>query len=93
MPGSPEWWLKVLEGYKKVEDFERAYLSPKAVFGLMKKTGVISEEEQVDLNNRYDITMAPVNKKIDDAKNVIYEHTKALVMPLFSRNKDGENDD
>ncbi len=80
-----EWLLKLAEAYKKVEDFERAYLSPKSVFSLMKTAGVISEEEKVELNVRYDLTMEPVNKKIDEVKGIVYTQAKAIVLPFFRK--------
>lgn len=80
-----EWLLKLAEAYKKVEDFERAYLSPKAVFGLMEKTGIVNEQEAIELNARYDRTMEPVRKKSREVQKVVYERTKEFVLPLFGK--------
>lgn len=88
-----DWLIKLTEMYKRVEEFENAYLSPKAVFNCMHTVGMIDEEEAVQLNARYDHTMEPVRKKAREAKKIVYEHAKALVMPLFGKKEEARDDD
>lgn len=80
-----EWLLKIAEVAKKVKDFEDAYMSPKSVFTLMRKTGVMSEEEVIDINNRYDLAMAPYVKKSEELQAKAYGKVRDFVVPLFTR--------
>ncbi len=82
-----EWLVKLAEAYRKVEDFERAYLSPKAIFNLMHTTGILSEQEAIEMNARYDHTMEPVRKKSREVKNVVYGRAKEIFLPMFGRKK------
>jgi len=85
---SSEWMLKLAEAYKKIEEFENAYLSPKSVFNLMHTVGITDEQETIELNARYDHTMEPFRKKTREIQKVIYDRTKEIVLPFIKTDDD-----
>jgi hypothetical protein len=59
---------KAKEIWKRVDEFDKQWLSTRGVFNIMHRVGLLNDEDHKEILERYDEMMAPVTKATNEAK-------------------------
>jgi hypothetical protein len=78
---------KIKQIWKKVDDFDKQWLSTRGIFTQMHKAGMLDKEEYEIILREYDKMMAPVNNARDKAKAFVIDKAAKFGWDLLIEEK------